>query len=172
MTLLALLKSSVVPPISNICMTVLNVRTVNTLYHKIRKKYYQKFNCAALFPIPTFIYLWAFYIFLRSVRIICCSKIGGPIVGNRSQFHFLCLGIHKSDLICSALKRFLNPPAPFRAIASVYNSFVFFVSNASAYSNCGTWLLESLWQELCTTLKLQLRGWLDRLLPQRRNISV
>ncbi len=68
-------------------MTIRNVRTVNTLYHKIRNKYYQKFNCAALFPIPTFIYLWAFYISIRSVRLICCSKIGGPIVENRSQIH-------------------------------------------------------------------------------------
>ncbi len=44
---------------------------------KIRNKYSQKWNCAALFPIPTFTYLWAIYIFPWSVRLFC-SKTGGP----------------------------------------------------------------------------------------------
>ncbi len=35
----------------------------------------------ASFPIPTFQYLWAIYIFPWSVCLFCCRKIGGPIVG-------------------------------------------------------------------------------------------
>jgi hypothetical protein len=44
--------------------------------------YSQKWNCAASFPFSTFMYLWAIYIFPRQVRLFCCSKIGGPIVGD------------------------------------------------------------------------------------------
>ncbi len=43
--------------------------------------YSQKWSCAALFPIPTFMYLWAIYIFLGSVFQSGCSKIGRPILG-------------------------------------------------------------------------------------------
>ncbi len=32
-------------------------------------------------PIPTFMILWAIYIFLWSVCLFCCRKIGGPNVG-------------------------------------------------------------------------------------------
>ncbi len=41
---------------------------------KIGEKYFQKGNCAASFPISTFIYLWA-------VCLLSSSKIGGPILG-------------------------------------------------------------------------------------------
>ncbi len=47
---------------------------------KIRFMYSQKWNCAALFPIPTFMCLWA-YIFLGSVCICGFSKTGRPILG-------------------------------------------------------------------------------------------
>ncbi len=74
----------------------------------IRNKYSQKWNFAATFPVPIFMYLFL-------VCLICCSKIGGLILGiyklNRSQIHecgnwergraVSFLGIHKSDLICS-----------------------------------------------------------------------
>jgi hypothetical protein len=32
-------------------------------------------------PIPTFLFLWVIYIFLWSVCLFCCRKIGGPNVG-------------------------------------------------------------------------------------------
>jgi hypothetical protein len=48
---------------------------------KIRIIYSQKWNCAASFPIPTFMYLWAIYIFRGSVCLFGCSKIGGPLIG-------------------------------------------------------------------------------------------
>ncbi len=48
---------------------------------KIRFMYSQKWNCAALFPIPTSLYLWAIYIFPGSVCLFGCSKIGRPILG-------------------------------------------------------------------------------------------
>jgi hypothetical protein len=55
--------------------------------------YSQKWNCAASFPVSTFMYLWAIYIFPRSVRLFCCNKIGGYMnVGTgteAAQFHFL-----------------------------------------------------------------------------------
>jgi hypothetical protein len=43
--------------------------------------YSQKWNCAVLFPIPTFMYLWAIYIFPGSVCLFGCSRIGRPILG-------------------------------------------------------------------------------------------
>jgi hypothetical protein len=80
---------------------------------KIRNKYYQKWNCAASFPNPTFMYLWAIYIFPRSVCLFYCVKYR-----NRSQIHecgnwergraVSFLGIHKSDLLCSTSPS--NPP--------------------------------------------------------------
>ncbi len=48
---------------------------------KIRKKYSQKRNCATTFPVPTFMFLWAIYIFAQSVCLFCCRQIGGLIVG-------------------------------------------------------------------------------------------
>ncbi len=56
-------------------LKLLDVHTAN----KIRFIYFQKWNCAASFPISTFMYLWAIYIFLRSVHIFCC-KVGEPSV--------------------------------------------------------------------------------------------
>ncbi len=46
---------------------------------KIRNKYSQKWNWPDLFPVPTFTFRWAIYIFPRSVFLFCCRKIGGPI---------------------------------------------------------------------------------------------
>jgi hypothetical protein len=43
--------------------------------------YCQKRNCAALFPIPTFMYLWEIYIFPGSVCLFGCTKICRPILG-------------------------------------------------------------------------------------------
>ncbi len=58
---------------------------------KIRFIYSHKWSCTASFPIPTFMYIWAIYIFPGSVCIFGCSKIGKPILGiytvNRSHIH-------------------------------------------------------------------------------------
>ncbi len=43
--------------------------------------YSQKWNCAASFWIPTFMYLWAIYIFPGSICLYGCSKMGGRILG-------------------------------------------------------------------------------------------
>ncbi len=47
---------------------------------KIRFMYSQKWNCAALFPIPMFMYLWVIYILPGSVCLTGCSKIGRQIL--------------------------------------------------------------------------------------------
>ncbi len=43
--------------------------------------YSQKWKCSASIPIPTFMYLWAIYVFPGSVRLFGCSKIGRLILG-------------------------------------------------------------------------------------------
>ncbi len=48
---------------------------------KIWNKYTQKWNTAASFPIPTFMFLWAIYTFPWFVCLFCFRKIDGPIVG-------------------------------------------------------------------------------------------
>jgi hypothetical protein len=66
-------------------------------------------------PTPTFMFLWAIYIFLWSVCLFCCRKVGGPNVGiysiDRPQTHecknwywgraIPFLGIHKVKFLCS-----------------------------------------------------------------------
>ncbi len=42
---------------------------------------FPKWNCAASFPIPTFMYLWVIYIFPGSVCLFGYSQIGRPILG-------------------------------------------------------------------------------------------
>ncbi len=43
--------------------------------------YSQKWNCAALFPILTFMYLWAIYIFPGSHCLLRWHRMGRPILG-------------------------------------------------------------------------------------------
>ncbi len=63
----------------------------NCTVPKIRLCIPRKWKCAASFPIPTFMYLWAVNTFPGSVCLFDCRKIGRPI-----------LGIYKS------LKRYMN----------------------------------------------------------------
>ncbi len=78
-----------------------------------------KWNCAASFPVSSFMILWAIYILPRSAHLFCCSKIVGPeYIGgmyNCSQIHkygnwergraVSFLAIHISDLVCSATEK-------------------------------------------------------------------
>jgi hypothetical protein len=63
------------PPFLSISIRV----TIPRRVAKIRVMNSQKWNRAASFPIPTFMYLWASYIFPGSVWLFGCSKIGRPI---------------------------------------------------------------------------------------------
>ncbi len=62
-------------------MYILQYIRASTRCTKIRFMYPRKWNCAVLVPIPTFMYLWAIYIFPESVCLFSCSKIGRPILG-------------------------------------------------------------------------------------------
>ncbi len=53
----------------------------------------QKRNCAASVPIPTFMCLWAIYIFSQSVHLFFCSRIGRPIGGNINRSQNMNVGI-------------------------------------------------------------------------------
>jgi hypothetical protein len=55
--------------------------TLQRHYTNNLKKYSQKYNLPASFPIPTFMFRWAIYIFPRSVCLFCCRRIRGQIVG-------------------------------------------------------------------------------------------
>jgi hypothetical protein len=52
------------------------LQTVHTV-PKIRFMYFQKWNCAASFLIPSFSYLWGIFVFPGSV-LFGCSKVGRP----------------------------------------------------------------------------------------------
>ncbi len=76
-----------------------------------RPCYFQNRIILFCLPIYTFMYLLLIYIFSGSVCLLCCSQIGGPILGiYKSLTDTLhkcrnwerrravsCLGIHKSD---------------------------------------------------------------------------
>ncbi len=53
----------------------------NCIVPKIRFMYSQKWNYAATFPIPKFMYVWAIYIFPGSVCLFGFSKMLRPILG-------------------------------------------------------------------------------------------
>ncbi len=96
-------------------------------------------------------FLWAIYIFPRSVCLLCCRKIGGPIVkiyksltdtwmwkwelrGHKVSF----LGVHKSGFLCSSVAdpwQFgLDPdPAIFVIDLRDINKKQIFVKNVYAY---------------------------------------
>ncbi len=98
-----------------VIFNILNILTMALFMHcknsipKNRNKYSHKWNCAASVPIPTFMFLWAIYIFPRSVCLFCCRKIGIPIVGIYKsvrdtwmwKWDYSFLGVHKSDILCS-----------------------------------------------------------------------
>jgi hypothetical protein len=81
---------------------------------KIRNKFVQKWNCAALVRIPTFMLLCAIFIFPESICLFWCRDIGGPAVGKYKLLTDIhgCgnwdwgravsfLGVPKSDFLCS-----------------------------------------------------------------------
>ncbi len=91
-----------------------NFQTIHHLSYnlaKIRNKYSQKCNCAAL---STFMYLWAICIFRRSVPLFCCIAFADRSWEyiNRSQIHecrnwergcaISFLGIFVSNIRCSS----------------------------------------------------------------------
>jgi hypothetical protein len=58
------------------------------------------------FPISTFMYLWAIYIFFESVCLFCCSQIGRPNLGI-----YKCDGMGSSPTCAAAASKALTAPA-------------------------------------------------------------
>ncbi len=74
-------KSDLCIPRNEIVRSRIRVRRDTHTVLKIRFIYSQTRNCAASFPIPTLMYLWAIYLFPGLVCLIGCSKIGRLILG-------------------------------------------------------------------------------------------
>ncbi len=87
--------------------------TLQRQYTAISKHKFSEMKLRGLCPNSTFMFLWAIYIFPRSVCLFCCRKIGGPIVeiyksftehecGNQDLRRAVSfLGVHKSVFLCS-----------------------------------------------------------------------
>ncbi len=92
----------------------------STLQRRYRFMYFQKCNCVASFPISTFLYLWAIYIYSYDRSTYLLQQIGWSIVwiqrhmnvgigNNAAQFLFLGIFVSFSVLcLCSAYQTGLN----------------------------------------------------------------
>ncbi len=69
-----------------------NLSKKSLIVPKIRLMYSPKWNCAALFPIPTNMYLWAIFIFQGSVCLFVCGKTD-IYIGFSPAIHLKCTDV-------------------------------------------------------------------------------